>query len=46
VTNEQGSQSVVKALKESRKKTLGRIVQLMCEPAKGYLVLLSSSSRD
>ncbi|KAJ7112100.1 armadillo-type protein, partial [Mycena epipterygia] len=34
-TNEQGSKSVVKALKEGGKDTLDRVVQRMCEPAKG-----------
>ncbi|CAK5271608.1 unnamed protein product [Mycena citricolor] len=34
-TNEQGSKSVMKALKEGGKDTLDRIVQRMCEPAKG-----------
>ncbi|KAJ7938526.1 armadillo-type protein [Mycena leptocephala] len=40
-TNEQGSQSVVKALKEGGKETLDRVVQRMCEPAK-VLVLIAS----
>jgi hypothetical protein len=40
-TNEQGSKSVVKALKQGGKETLDRIVQRMCEPAKGYVVLPS-----
>ncbi|KAK7028650.1 hypothetical protein R3P38DRAFT_3354402 [Favolaschia claudopus] len=47
-TNEQGSKSVVKALKEGGKETLDRVVQRMCEPAKGYapdtLLLLPPSS--
>ncbi|KAK6974541.1 ARM repeat-containing protein [Favolaschia claudopus] len=34
-TNEQGSKSVVKALKEGGKGTLDRVVGRMCEPAKG-----------
>ncbi|KAK7002347.1 armadillo-type protein [Favolaschia claudopus] len=34
-TNEQGSKSVVKALKEGGKETLDRVVGRMCEPAKG-----------
>ncbi|KAJ7189796.1 armadillo-type protein, partial [Mycena pura] len=34
-TNEQGSKSVVKALKEGGKEMLDRIVQCMCEPVKG-----------
>jgi ABC-type proline/glycine betaine transport system ATPase subunit len=43
-TNEQGSKSVVKALKEGGKETLDRVVQRMCEPAKGYVVVHSSPS--
>ncbi|KAJ7835815.1 hypothetical protein B0H14DRAFT_3461057 [Mycena olivaceomarginata] len=39
--SEQGSQSVVKSLKEGGKETLDRVVQRMCEPAKGYVVLPS-----
>ncbi|KAJ6495991.1 hypothetical protein C8R45DRAFT_1072343 [Mycena sanguinolenta] len=35
VTNEQGSKSVVKALKVGGKETLDRVVQRMYEPAKG-----------
>ncbi|KAJ7840553.1 hypothetical protein B0H14DRAFT_3869475 [Mycena olivaceomarginata] len=34
-TNEQGSKSVVKALKEDEKKRLNRVVQRMCDLAKG-----------
>ncbi|KAJ7742375.1 hypothetical protein B0H14DRAFT_3607972 [Mycena olivaceomarginata] len=34
-TNEQGSKSVVKALKEGEKKRLNRVVQRMCDLAKG-----------
>ncbi|KAJ7791155.1 armadillo-type protein [Mycena olivaceomarginata] len=34
-TNEEGSKSVVNALKEGGKETLDRVVQRMCEPAKG-----------
>ncbi|KAF6748349.1 pumilio-family RNA binding repeat protein [Ephemerocybe angulata] len=34
-TNEQGSKSVTKALKEGGKDTLDRVVKRMCEPAKG-----------
>ncbi|KAJ7092994.1 armadillo-type protein [Mycena belliarum] len=34
-TNEQGSKSVAKALKEGGKETLDRVVRRMCEPAKG-----------
>jgi ABC-type proline/glycine betaine transport system ATPase subunit len=40
-TNEQGSKSVITALKEGGKETLDRVVQRMCEPAKGYVVLPS-----
>lgn len=36
-TNEQGSKSVTKALKEGGKETLDRVVKRMCEPAKGYV---------
>ena len=35
-TNEQGAKSVTKALKEGGKATLDKIVERMCEPAKGY----------
>jgi hypothetical protein len=45
-TNEQGSKSLVKALKEGGKETLGPVVQRMSEPAKGYVALPSSPSRD
>jgi hypothetical protein len=38
-TNEQGSKSVVKALKEDEKKRLNRVVQRMCDLAKGYVAL-------
>ncbi|KAJ7859115.1 hypothetical protein B0H13DRAFT_2672374 [Mycena leptocephala] len=41
VTNDHGSKSVVKALKEVRKETLDRVVQRMCEPAKRYIFLSS-----
>ncbi|KAJ7074603.1 armadillo-type protein [Mycena amicta] len=34
-TNEQGSKSVVKALKEGGTDTLDKVVKRMCEPAKG-----------
>jgi len=34
-TNEQGSKSVTKALKEGGKEILDKIVKRMCEPAKG-----------
>ncbi|KAF5352799.1 hypothetical protein D9756_006223 [Leucocoprinus leucothites] len=34
-TNEQGSKSVTKALKEGGKETLDRVVKRMCEPARG-----------
>ncbi|KAJ7925663.1 hypothetical protein B0H13DRAFT_2568446 [Mycena leptocephala] len=37
--NEQGSTSVVKALKEGGKEMLERVVQHMCEPAKGFILL-------
>ncbi|KAJ6524862.1 hypothetical protein DFH09DRAFT_1372061 [Mycena vulgaris] len=33
-TNEQGSKSVVRALKEGGKEMFGRVVQRMCEPTK------------
>jgi pumilio RNA-binding family len=36
-TNEQGSKSVAKALKDGGKDTLNRIIQRMCEPAKGFV---------
>jgi len=35
-TNEQGSKSVTKALKEGGKETLDKIVKRMAESAKGY----------
>ncbi|PFH49040.1 hypothetical protein AMATHDRAFT_86688 [Amanita thiersii Skay4041] len=34
-TNEQGSKSITKALKEGGKETLDRVIKRMCEPAKG-----------
>ncbi|KAF9550593.1 ARM repeat-containing protein [Agrocybe pediades] len=34
-TNEQGSKSVTKALKEGNSETLDKVVRRMCEPAKG-----------
>ncbi|KAH9950976.1 ARM repeat-containing protein [Amylocystis lapponica] len=34
-TNEQGVKSITKALKEGGKETLDKIIQRMCEPAKG-----------
>ena len=37
-TNEQGSKSVTKALKEGGKDTLDRIIKRMCEPAKGCVL--------
>jgi hypothetical protein len=40
-TSEQGSKTVVKALKEGRKETLDRVAQRMCESAKGYVILPS-----
>ena len=43
-TNEQGNKSVVKALKEGGKETLDRVVQRMCEPAKGYVPSSTRSS--
>jgi hypothetical protein len=44
-TNEQGSKSVMKALKEGGKETLDRVVERMCEPAKGCVSFpLSSQS--
>lgn len=36
-TNEQGSKSITKAIKEGGKETLDRVVKRMCEPAKGYI---------
>ena len=36
-THEQGAKSVTKALKEGGKPTLDKIVERMCEPAKGYV---------
>jgi predicted PP-loop superfamily ATPase len=38
-TDEQGSKSVVKALKEDEKKRLNRVVQRMCDLAKGCVAL-------
>ena len=37
-TNEQGSKSVTKALKEGGKETLDKVVERMCEPAKGFVL--------
>jgi pumilio RNA-binding family len=37
-TNEQGAKSVTKALKEGGKETLDKVVEGMCEPAKGFVV--------
>lgn len=37
-TNEQGSKSVTKALKEGGKDTLDHVVKRMCEPAKGWIL--------
>lgn len=34
-TNEQGSKSITKALKEGGKETADRVITRMCEPAKG-----------
>ena len=42
-TNEQGSKSVTKALKEGGKETLDRVITRMCEPAKGCVRLLFAS---
>ena len=35
-TNEQGTKSITKALKEGGKETLDRIIARMCEQSKGY----------
>ena len=35
--NEQGSKSVMKALREGGRETLDKIVKRMCEPAPGYV---------
>ena len=40
-TNEQGSKSITKALKEGGQDTLNRIIKRMCEPAKGYVAVFS-----
>ncbi|KAJ7833251.1 hypothetical protein B0H14DRAFT_3871691 [Mycena olivaceomarginata] len=40
-TNEQGSKSVGKALKEGGKETLDRVTQRMCAPVKGRPLLLA-----
>ena len=45
-TNEQGSKSVTKALKEGGKDTLDRVVKRMCEPAKGYVLYLMIGKED
>ena len=37
-TNEQGSKSVTKALKEGGKDALNKIVKRMCEPAKRFVL--------
>lgn len=42
-TNEQGSKSVTKALKEGGQDTLNRIIKRMCEPAKGSAFLSNES---
>jgi pumilio RNA-binding family len=39
-TNEQGSKSVTKALKEGGKETLDRFVKRMAESIKGYCILV------
>ena len=44
-TNEQGSKSVTKALKEGGKETLDRFVKRMAESTKGYGVFCSQCSR-
>lgn len=36
-TNEQGTKSITKALKEGGKETLDRIIARMCEQSKGYV---------
>jgi pumilio RNA-binding family len=41
-TNEQGSKSVTKALKEGGKETLDRFVKRMAESTKGYVSPLMS----
>ena len=42
-TNEQGSKSVTKALKEGGKETLDRFVKRMAESTKGYGALFSTT---
>lgn len=44
-TNEQGSKSVTKALKEGGKETLDRFVKRMAESTKGYGVVCPQCSR-
>ena len=36
-TNEQGTKSITKALKEGGKETLDKIITRMCEQSKGYV---------
>jgi hypothetical protein len=40
-TNEQDSQNALTTLREGRKEMIDRVVQRMCEPAKGYAVFPS-----
>ncbi|KAJ7897500.1 hypothetical protein B0H13DRAFT_2337843 [Mycena leptocephala] len=40
-TNEQDSQNALTTLEEGRKEMIDRVVQRMCEPAKGYVVFPS-----
>lgn len=42
-TNEQGYKSVAKALKEGGKETLDMVVKRMCEPAKGFVILIKTN---
>jgi hypothetical protein len=41
-TNEQGAKSVTKALKEGGKETLDKVIERMCEPAKGWVFAVFS----
>lgn len=46
-TNEQGSKSITKALKEGGKETLDKVVKRMCEPANGcvsFIFLIFASA--
>ena len=45
-TNEQGSKSITKALKEGGKGTLDNIIKRMCEPAKGYVQIVATTKFD